>query len=116
MKSDLPFWPDDWPYCTFKPKTGNTELWSAFVDDDGYGLGLYTPNITRTVAGWHAYDGSKDPAAASCNYIAPLKLLKLQCFKPVEYSYLITAGQLSEIRERFKSRKDEISNTAWDNY
>ena len=116
VKSDLPFWPDDWPYCTFRPKAGNTETWSAFVDDDGYGLGLYTPNITRTIAGRHAYDGSKDPAAASCNYIAPLKAVKLQCFKPVEYSYLITAGQLSEIRERFKSRKDEISNTAWDNY
>ena len=38
VKSDLPFWPDDWPYCTFKPKAGNTELWSAFVDDGGYGL------------------------------------------------------------------------------
>mgnify|MGYP007053712667 FL=1 len=116
VKSDLPFWPDDWPYCTFKPKAGNTETWSAFVDDDGYGLGLYTPNITRTVAGRHMYDGSKDPHAASCNYIAPLKAVKLQCFKPVEYSYLITAGQLSEIRERFKSRKDEIGNTDWDNY
>jgi hypothetical protein len=62
------------------------------------------------------YDGSKDPAAASCNYIAPLKLVKLQCFKPVEYSYLITAGQLSEIRGRFKARKDEIANEIWNTY
>ena len=116
VKSDLPFWPDDWPYCTFKPKAGNSELWSAFVDDNGYGLGLYTPNITRTIAGRHLYDGSKDPAAASCNYIAPLKALRLRCFKPVTYSYLITAGQLSEIRQRFKARKDEIGNTDWDNY
>ena len=116
VKSDLPFWPDDWPYCTFIPKAGNTEQWSAFVDDNGYGLGLFTPNIDRTVAGRHMYDGSKDPAASSCNYIAPLKAVKLQCFKPVTYSYLITAGQLSEIRERFKARKDEISNTEWDEY
>ena len=108
--------PDDWPYCTFRPKAGNTETWSAFVDDDGYGLGLYTPSITRTIAGRHQYDGSKDPAAASCNYIAPLKAVKLQCFKPVTYSYLITAGQLDDIRARFKARKDEITNTAWDNY
>ena len=116
VKSDLPFWPDDWPYCTFIPKAGNTEQWSAFVDDNGYGLGLFTPNIDRTVAGRHMYDASKDPAAPSCNYIAPLKGVKLQCFKPVTYSYLITAGQLSEIRERFKTRKDEIANTEWDEY
>ena len=86
------------------------------MDDKGYGLGLFTPNIDRTVAGRHLYDGSKDPAAASCNYIAPLKAVKLQCFKPVTYSYLITAGQLPEIRERFKARKDEIANTEWDEY
>ncbi len=116
VKSDLPFWPDDWPYCTFRPKEGNTELWSAFVDDNGYGLGLYTPNVTRTVAGRHMYDGSKDPAAASCNYIAPLKILRLKCFKPVTYSYLITAGQLDDIRARFKTRKDEITNSAWNEY
>ena len=116
VKSDLPFWPDDWPYCTFRPKAGNTETWSAFVDDDGYGLGLYTPNITRTIAGRHMYDGSKEPAAASCGYIAPLRLLRLQCFKPVTYSYLITAGSLSDIRARFKARKDEITNAAFDEY
>ncbi len=116
VKSDLPFWPDDWPYCTFKPKAGNSELWSAFVDDDGYGLGLYTPNINHTIAGRHMYDGSKEPAAASCTYIAPLKALRLQCFKPVTYSYLITAGQLADIRARFKARKDEITNEAWDEY
>ena len=116
VKSDLPFWPDDWPYCTFSPKKGNTELWSAFVDDNGYGLGLYTPNVSRTVAGRHMYDASKDPAAVSCNYIAPLRAIQLKCFKPVTYSYFITAGQLSDIRARFKARKDEISNTAWNEY
>ena len=116
VKSDLPFWPDDWPYCTFVPKAGNTETWSAFVDDNGYGLGLYTPNITRTIAGRHMYDASKDPHAASCNYIAPLRVVRLQCFKPVTYSYLITAGQLEDIRARFKARKDDITNVSFDEY
>ena len=86
------------------------------MDDNGYGLGLFTPNVGRTVAGRHRYDGSKDPAAASCNYIAPLKGIRLQCFKPVTYSYLITAGTLTEIRARFKARKDDITNAAWDAY
>lgn len=110
VKSDLPFWPDDWPYCTFKPKAGNTEVWSAFADDNGYGLGLYTPNIFHTIAGRHMYDGSKDPAAASCNYIAPLAKKQIVCFEPITYSYLIVAGQLTDIRAAFTARKDEILN------
>lgn len=116
VRSDLPFWPDNWPYCTFKPKAGNTELWSAFADDNGYGLGLFTPNITHTIAGRHAYDGSKDPAAASCNYIAPLARLRLRCFAPVTYSYLITAGQLTDIRAAFKARRDDITNRLFSEY
>lgn len=110
VKSDLPFWPDDWPYCTFVPKAGNTELWSAFVDDNGYGLGLFTPAVHHTVAGRHMYDGSKDPHAASCNYIAPLAIKQIVCFEPITYSYLITAGQLDVIRQNFFARKDHILN------
>jgi hypothetical protein len=34
----------------------------------------------------------------------------------VEYAYLITAGQLTDIRARFKARKDEIDNAAWNTY
>ena len=110
VKRDLPFWPDDWPYCTFMPKAGNTELWSAFVDDNGYGLGLFTPSVHHTIAGRHMYDGSMDPAAASCNYIAPLAIKQIVCFEPITYSYLITAGQLTDIRQAFRERKDDIKN------
>lgn len=116
VRSDLPFWPDDWPYCTFRPKKGNTETWSAFVDDGGYGLGLYTPNIYHTIAGRHMYDASKDPNAISCNYIAPVSLVQLRCFDALTYSYLITAGQLNDIRAAFKARKDDITNQTFDDY
>lgn len=115
-KDDLPFWPTDWDYCTTKYKPENTERWAAFVDDNLYGLGLYCPQTDRWIYGRNAYDGSKDPAGQPCNYIAPCRHIKLACYKPLTYSYLICAGQLDEMRERFLSRKDDITNQSLIDY
>ena len=109
-KSDLPFWPTDWPYCTFHLKEENSETWSAFTDDAGYGLGLFTPDVRRLLAGRHAYDGSMDPRAGSCGYIAPTVFMAIRCFEPITYRYLLTAGQLDTIRARFTARKSEVHN------
>ncbi len=116
VRDSLPFWPTDWPACTFHYKEGNTETWSAFVDKDGYGLGLYVPNAKRWLAGRHNYDGSKNPQEASTNYIAPTCRIALQSFQPVQYSYLICAGQLEAIRSEFTARKDDIDNSLFDTY
>ena len=105
IRNDLPFWPTDWAYCTFIPREGNTEVWSAFADDGGYGLGIFTPNIQHTLAGRHEYDGSKDPMAGSCGYIAPIRQMALECFQPVQYTYLIAAGQVEDIRAQFKAHR-----------
>ncbi len=109
-KSDLPFWPTDWPYCTFLLKEENTETWSAFTDDVGYGLGLFTPDVRRILAGRHAYDGSMNPRAGSCGYIAPTIQMPIRCFEPITYRYLLTAGDLDTIRARFAARRNEVSN------
>ncbi len=106
-RDDLPFWPDDWPYCTFHLRNGNTETWSAFTDRTGYGLGLFTPGVRLLIAGRYKHDGSTDPDAESCNYIAPLVNLAIRCFEPIEYRYFLTAGQLGEIRARFEERRAE---------
>lgn len=115
-RSDLPFWPDDWAYCTFHYKPENTERWAAFVDDGLYGLGLYTPGTDRWLAGRHAYNGTMDPAGGPTNYIAPTLHIRLQCYKPLTYSYLIVAGQLDDIRAKFTARKDDITNRAMMEY
>jgi hypothetical protein len=93
-------------------------VWSAFADESGYGLGLFTPNIHRVLAGRHEYDASKDPAAVSCGYIAPLRRLALESFRPVEYAYLIAAGQVADIRAAFKARweDDRPGNQEFDAY
>ena len=109
-KDDLPFWPDDWNYCTFTPSAQNTERWSAFVDDSLYGIGLFTPGADKIVAGRYCHDGSTDPNANATNYIAPESRLHLHAFRPLSYSYLLCAGTLEHIRARFFAQKDTIRN------
>ncbi len=113
-KDDLPFWPTDWPYCTFRLRPENSEIWSAFTDKAGYGLGLFTPGVRHLIAGRHEYDGSMDPGAASCGYIAPLIHMAIQPFEPIEYQYLLSAGQLEEIRTRFRTRAEALHNPIFD--
>ncbi len=93
-----------------------SEFWSAWVDNSGFGIGLYVPGVYTYHAGKFMYDGSADPAAASTNYVAPRKYLTLISGKPLEYSYIFSAGTLSEIRENFRVNKDLIDNTALENY
>ena len=65
------------------------------------------------------HDGNikDDPAASNpTSYIAPLKTLTLKSYKPLEYTYLVTAGTLDEIRATFKEKKDTIDNSVLKSY
>ena len=112
-RPDLPFWGDPAcnKYCCFSVRKENTETWCSWTcDEDDYGIGLYVPNIDLLLAGKHEYNKSKDPYNAACNYVAPIKALKLVSYEPVEYSYLITCGSVKKIRETFTKYKDFATN------
>ncbi len=108
-RDDLPFWPDDWPYCTFHLADGNSETWSAFTDKSGYGLGLFTPGVRTLLAGRYKHNDSTDPGAEACNYIAPIVDLAIRCFEPIEYRYFLTAGRLEDIRARFGTYAEQMT-------
>lgn len=116
VRRDLIFWPEDWPRHRFPLKEKNTETWCAWVDKDDYGIGLYVPAATMYIAGRYCHDGTKDPAAGPTNYVAPLYMLRLISYKPLEYSYLITSGNLSDIRQRFTENKDFTDNKTFKDY
>ena len=97
IKDDLPFWDGVWT------KFRSRENWWAWVNgaDDGFGLGLYVPDVTEVIGGIFQHDGTinNDPSKSNpTSYIAPLRQLKLANFQPLEYSYAISCGRLSEIR------------------
>ena len=112
-KGDLPFWGDHSGECTFILREKNTETWCAWISSaDDYGLGVYAPNIDQLKAGRYEYDGSKSDVANSTGYVAPVNILKMVSFQPIEYSYLLTAGSTAEIRKIFTDKKDFTDNAS----
>ena len=110
-KNNLPFWGDHAGECTFSLREKNTETWCAWINgSDDYGLGVYAPNIDQLKAGRYLFDGSKSDMAESTGYVAPVNILKMVSFKPIEYSYLLTAGSTAEIRGIFTQYKDFTDN------
>ncbi|MBQ7714530.1 MAG: dockerin type I repeat-containing protein [Clostridia bacterium] len=108
-KSDLPFW-GTYPNQTTFTLPGNSEFWSAWCDGTGYGIGLYVPDVYTLRAGRHQYNGTANPNADPTNYVSPQRNMTLICGKPLEYSYLIAAGTLTQIRNTFKNNRTQISN------
>lgn len=99
--------------CNYTLKEGNTETWSAWVSQrEDYGIGMFVPETDILKAGRYKYNCSKDPLNDATNYTAPLDIIGLVSYVPLEYSYLMTCGSVSEIRNRFKERKDLIKNEA----
>lgn len=112
-RDDLQFWgdPNYAADCRFFVKNGNTETWCSWTSaQSGFGVGLYVPNVDLLYAGKYGYNGSKSPDNGATNYVAPLNTIKMVSYVPIEYSYLITTGTVSQIRQTFKQNKDFASN------
>ena len=76
------------------------EKWMAFVDDSGWGMGVYSPTATLFMAGRytanrHGEDKSPDGATS---YIAPARKESLMKNSVTEYTYYIIVGTVPQIR------------------
>lgn len=74
----------------------STECWSALVNDDGWGLGIYIPGTVLTVGGFHGTPGSGGPSNNDTGYIAPLHTDYLDHEIVYEYEYTLILGDLNE--------------------
>ncbi|MBE6563374.1 MAG: hypothetical protein E7660_06520 [Ruminococcaceae bacterium] len=92
--------------------TSGNENWFAFHDSTGFGVGLYVPGAEEIVAGRFMFDGSASENAASTNYFAPLRTMTLKAGKPIEYSYLVCAGNMNDMRQIFNENKGLVNNTS----
>lgn len=114
-KDDLQFWGDARysESCRFPVKEENTETWCAWVSaKDDFGIGLFVPGIDQLYAGKFSYNGSKSATDGATNYVAPLMMIKMVSYTPIEYSYLITTGSVAHIREVFTNNKDFADNSS----
>jgi len=74
-----------------------SEKWMAFVDDDLWGIGVYTPVAQRFLAGMSGTPGGSS-SSASTSYIAPTKIVPLYKNSVFEYEYYLVVGDLEDIR------------------
>ncbi|MBQ7378128.1 MAG: hypothetical protein IJW70_00445 [Clostridia bacterium] len=91
----------------------NTETWCALINaETQYGVGIYVPNVDRllTMRYLSGQKGSNQGKGNPCSYMCPINVIEIQSYQPIEYSYLLTAGSLEEIRETFTQNRDFSAN------
>ena len=98
-----------WPWINyFTP-----ERWSALVDENGMGLGVFQPESTRITGGFAGPDELKGIGGAKdgqTGYIAPLAVMILDHNMKRTYRAYFIVGSVDEIRARvYKLAKRELS-------
>jgi hypothetical protein len=82
-----------------------SESWMAFVDDNNFGMAVFTPSSKNFLAGMAGKPGGES-LDASTAYIAPLQKVKLYKNSVFEYDFYIIIGELEEIREKIYQLKE----------
>lgn len=101
VEPKLIFWPD-----AGYPNFTSVENWAGFVGefDDSFGIGVYVDGETQFLAGVYDRENTtaKDPSKdGSTSYIAVVKNITFESYKPFSYNFSLTSGNVQEIRETF---------------
>ncbi|EDM26944.1 hypothetical protein LNTAR_06864 [Lentisphaera araneosa HTCC2155] len=94
-----------------KKKDGGLKLgkssseWVAYVDDNKWGVGVYTPGSTLFTCYKALGNGTTGPKGSACSYVSPLRTYSLTPGLKVDYTFYLTVGTLDEIKERFEALK-----------
>lgn len=105
-----------WPWLNYY----SPERWSALLNADNYGVGVFQPNSVRAAAGFAGGDGNKGQALGEkdspTGYIAPHESIILDW--NIKYTYRTTfiVGSLDEIRQTVYSlaQKEVKKTPAWE--
>ncbi len=74
------------------------EQWMAFVDDSGWGMGVYSPSAELFLAGRSDSNTDGDASSGSTSYIAPVRDAALMKNSVMEYEYYLIIDHLDNIR------------------
>ena len=79
--------------------------WVAYLNDEDWGIGIYTPG-TKSFTCYRALgDGTSGPDGSMASYVSPIRTFALKTGLELEYTAYVTIGTLEEIRERFENLK-----------
>lgn len=101
LTESVPGWPNE--------SARASENWAAYLDDKGWGLGVYFPGTTELTTYRYKGDGKGGPKGSACSYFAPIRTLSITPGFDFAYDVYLTVGTADEIRERFNAlrRADE---------
>jgi hypothetical protein len=101
-----------WPWVNFK----TPERWSALIDENGKGIGVYQPDAIGVTAGFHGGDANKghgDFKSGQTGYIAPLTRQILDHDITWSYETAFILGTIDDIRNYAKRKESERGLPAW---
>ena len=84
-----------------------TESWMAFVNDDLWGMGVYSPKCTNFLAGMSREPGYEAHHRAT-SYMAPIHPATFNKNTVYEFDYYLIVGELNEIRKDIYDLKESI--------
>ena len=101
-----------WPWLTYN----TTERWSALLNKENFGIGVYQPKSLGSSAGFHGGDASKGknlgPKSGATGYIAPREVTILDWNIRRTYQTTFIVGSLDEIRATvYKLAKRDLKST-----
>ncbi|MCQ2143792.1 MAG: hypothetical protein MJY56_06960 [Bacteroidales bacterium] len=89
------------------PMATSAEEWYAYVNDEGYGIGLYTPG-TGSAVYYTAGGGPGGAKSGSCSYFAPVRQIHILPETIISYKAYLTIGTVDEIRSTFKAIHEKL--------
>ncbi len=90
-----------------------TEGWAALLNDDGWGLGIWTPGTLHYTGGFFGEPGSGGPADPPTGYMSPLHREVLDANIRYEYRYVLILGTLEQIRGHVYEHSPPVFPPDW---
>ena len=79
----------------------STSEWVAYLDDDKWGIGIYTPGTSEFTVYRALGDGPTGPKGSAVSYVAPVRTFALTKGMEFKYDVYFTIGTIDEIRANF---------------
>jgi len=83
--------------------------WVAYLDEDKWGVGIYTPGTSEFTVYRALGDGNTGEQGSACSYVAPLRTFALKKGMELRYEVYLTIGTLKEIEDRFEILKADLA-------
>jgi hypothetical protein len=117
---DRPFTHDTLTYVPNRNRSGNpdiqfpaTENWAANVNENNYGLGIWSQGTERFACGFFGDSFTGDSKADATGYIAPNQTEVLDYNIVYDYSYTLILGTVNQIRDYVYNHAKKTELPAW---